>query len=363
MLGKVHDLKVHIISTYIYPLQEKMPNSLIEWSCPYEVRLNLSEGVKLRIATFRSTTSQHFRQQSHQPRYMAGSTRSRSGCWTCRLRRKKCDERRPGCETCERLGISCHGYANRPEWMDGGVQEKAKAAEVRRDIKNAIRRDGPDVNKTTPLVQEPSPRVSPTPEFQTHLLPRHGGEIDSTLSTGTNQSDRQLLNSMLGLNVDLVGSTTSGVYRGSGSHGLDWIPTSDGSGDNDQRQIPVIKERDASLLMYYMDCVFPMQFKMYNPAPVEGGRGWLLSMLLRTPPLYYMSLALAAHCMEVLENPDGSDESKGLTGAQLTSALQNLQQYISVFNEQPGPGDLEENIKVLVCIMQMIGFVVSLSCL
>jgi hypothetical protein len=243
--------------------------------------------------------------------------------------------------------------------MDGGEQEKAKSAEVRRDIKNATRRDGAAASHTPALVQELSPRVSPTLDSETHTLPRHRGEIDSTLSTGTNQSDRQLLNSMLGLNVDLVGSTTSGTYRGSGSHGLGRTPTSEGSADIEQRLIPVIKEQDASLLMYYMDCVFPMQFKMYNPAPVEGGRGWLLSMLLRTPPLYYMSLALAAHCMEVLENPDGSDEGKGITGAQLTLALQNLQQYITVFNEQPGPGDLEENIKVLVCIMQMIGFVVS----
>lgn len=246
--------------------------------------------------------------------------------------------------------------------MDGKEKEKTKAAEVRREIKDAARRDGPPVRNSTPSVQEPSPRVSPTLELgevEIHSLPRHQEEINSTLSTGPNQSDRQLLNSMIGLNVDHLGSTTSGTYQGSASHDLGWTPNSGGPGQNEQRETPNIKERDASLLMYYMDCIFPMQFKMYNPAPIEGGRGWLLSILLRTPPLYYMSLALAAHCMEVLENPNVSDESKGITGAQLSSALQNLQQYITVFNEQPGHGDLEENIKVLVCIMQMIGFVVS----
>ncbi|CZR52537.1 uncharacterized protein PAC_02414 [Phialocephala subalpina] len=293
---------------------------------------------------------------------MAGGSRSRSGCWTCRLRRKKCDERRPGCETCEKLGISCHGYGSRPEWMDSGEGEKAKSAEVRRDIKNSTRRDAGSVaSQSAASIHEPSPRVSPTEEAETHHVPRHQAqenpqEINTTLPTGANNSDRQLLNSMLGLNVDLAG--TFGTYRGSGSKDLGRTPASEASsGDIDQRQAPVIKERDASLLMYYLDCVFPMQFKMYNPAPSEGGRGWLLSLLLRTPPLYYMSLALAAHCMEVLENPNVSDESKGITSAQLGAALQNLQQYITVFNEQPGPGSLEENIKVLVCIMQMVGFV------
>jgi hypothetical protein len=64
---------------------------------------------------------------------MAGGLCSRVGCWTCRLRGKKCDELRPDCATCEGLRITCHGYGQRPEWMDGGEKEKA-AAETRRQI-------------------------------------------------------------------------------------------------------------------------------------------------------------------------------------------------------------------------------------
>ncbi|KAE8448824.1 hypothetical protein EG329_008826 [Mollisiaceae sp. DMI_Dod_QoI] len=289
---------------------------------------------------------------------MAGGSRSRSGCWTCRLRRKKCDERRPGCETCEKLSISCHGYGSRPPWMDGGEQEKAKSAEVRRDIKSSSRRDAGSVASQPPAsIHEPSPRASPTQENgANHRSRNQPQEIKTTLQRDSDQGDRRLLNSMLGLNVDLAG-TWPGSYQANGSNGSSQKVTGGSPGEVEQRQGPIIRERDASLLMYYLDCVFPMQFKMYNPSPLEGGRGWLLSLLLRTPPLYYMSLALAAHCMEVLEAPNGSDESKGITSAQLASALQNLQQYITVFNEQPGPGSLDENIKVLVCIMQMIGFV------
>ncbi|PVG02440.1 hypothetical protein CPB86DRAFT_579638 [Serendipita vermifera] len=47
--------------------------------------------------------------------------RSRRGCWTCRIRRKKCDERRNpenNCQSCVRLGIECLGWdENRPEWF------------------------------------------------------------------------------------------------------------------------------------------------------------------------------------------------------------------------------------------------------
>jgi len=48
------------------------------------------------------------------------SSRSKTGCYTCRLRRKKCDEHRVGdaCQACMRLRIECLGFgAKRPDWM------------------------------------------------------------------------------------------------------------------------------------------------------------------------------------------------------------------------------------------------------
>ncbi|RSL92120.1 hypothetical protein CEP52_014000 [Fusarium oligoseptatum] len=36
--------------------------------------------------------------------------RTRTGCITCRERRKKCDEKKPACSTCSRLGKRCEKY-------------------------------------------------------------------------------------------------------------------------------------------------------------------------------------------------------------------------------------------------------------
>jgi C6 transcription factor Pro1 len=99
---------------------------------------------------------------------------------------------------------------------------------------------------------------------------------------------------------------------------------------------------------------------MYDPTAVEGGRGWLLSLLLRTPPMYHMTLALSAHCFEMIEVPNGAKERKQASFARLSSALQNLQQYIRVYSQQDKPGSLEDSIKVLGCILQMIAFIVRL---
>ena len=53
--------------------------------------------------------------------------RSKSGCWTCRLRRKKCPEDGFPCSNCESRAVVCHGYGPRPAWKDRGLREKEEA--------------------------------------------------------------------------------------------------------------------------------------------------------------------------------------------------------------------------------------------
>ncbi|WVF69939.1 hypothetical protein IAT40_004724 [Kwoniella sp. CBS 6097] len=66
----------------------------------------------------------------------AGSNkRGKTGCITCRLRKKRCDEAKPICATCTRLGIECMGYgAKRPKWL----REKENAKKAKQDIKDIV---------------------------------------------------------------------------------------------------------------------------------------------------------------------------------------------------------------------------------
>ncbi|KAL5048843.1 fungal-specific transcription factor domain-containing protein [Aspergillus fruticulosus] len=41
-----------------------------------------------------------------------GGSWSRSGCLTCKRRRKRCDKAKPSCHTCTRLGLICEGYSS-----------------------------------------------------------------------------------------------------------------------------------------------------------------------------------------------------------------------------------------------------------
>merc|ERR1712000_137153 len=60
--------------------------------------------------------------------------RSRTGCYTCRLRRKKCDEGNPTCTACKHLGLQCE--YKRPMWW-GNTDARRQHKE---DIKNIIKR-------------------------------------------------------------------------------------------------------------------------------------------------------------------------------------------------------------------------------
>ncbi|OBR08175.1 Component of the argr regulatory complex [Colletotrichum higginsianum IMI 349063] len=44
-------------------------------------------------------------------------TKTFTGCWTCRSRKVKCDENKPGCHQCNLRGLECGGYGIRLQWL------------------------------------------------------------------------------------------------------------------------------------------------------------------------------------------------------------------------------------------------------
>ncbi|KAI9886773.1 MAG: hypothetical protein M1823_001416 [Watsoniomyces obsoletus] len=54
----------------------------------------------------------------HRRRKRVFSNRTKTGCMTCRRRKKKCDEQKPECNNCIRGGFVCEGYSTRVEWLN-----------------------------------------------------------------------------------------------------------------------------------------------------------------------------------------------------------------------------------------------------
>lgn len=95
-----------------------------------------------KSTTKKKTTSTAKRRQQRKERHPTKYTRhatlprSKNGCWTCRCRRKKCDEAKPSCRTCINLGVPCAGYSSeRPDFM---VDPKA-SVDYRKEVSRIIR--------------------------------------------------------------------------------------------------------------------------------------------------------------------------------------------------------------------------------
>ncbi|THV44183.1 hypothetical protein BGAL_0707g00020 [Botrytis galanthina] len=71
---------------------------------------------------------------------MGNEYRSLKGCWTCRVRKRKCDEKVPICSACESLELECHGYGEQPIWMDRGSKQKAEAIKIKQMVAEVRRR-------------------------------------------------------------------------------------------------------------------------------------------------------------------------------------------------------------------------------
>lgn len=110
---------------------------------------------------------------------MGGTLRSKQGCWTCRLRRKKCDEGRPYCSICQSLSITCYGYGKKPDFFGSGDEERAVANSIKEIVKFTSRRKGASLSSGQGI---PVARIAPKP------LKDAGEELDISNVTDLQQT-------------------------------------------------------------------------------------------------------------------------------------------------------------------------------
>lgn len=66
------------------------------------------------------------------PKKIPSISRSKNGCWTCRIRKKKCSEERPNCNQCINLGLVCDGYSDsKPDFVTNPVLQREKLNKIK----------------------------------------------------------------------------------------------------------------------------------------------------------------------------------------------------------------------------------------
>ncbi|WWC95086.1 hypothetical protein V866_001938 [Kwoniella sp. B9012] len=122
--------------------------------------------------------------------------RGKTGCITCRIRKKRCDEAKPTCNSCARLGLECMGYSvQRPSWL----KEKDMEMKLREEIKQKSserRRSKKTVQPKTKTGPKPTPiptakgkgKAEPEPEPE-HQIEKYQSEMGGNLDIFASSSN------------------------------------------------------------------------------------------------------------------------------------------------------------------------------
>ncbi|KAM0253481.1 hypothetical protein ACHAP5_000510 [Fusarium lateritium] len=284
---------------------------------------------------------------------MSSKVRSNAGCWTCRLRRKKCDEKRPVCDSCGSLEITCYFDDEKPEWMDSGPKQKAMAEKIKAQVKKQAsqRRD------------------------RKYMEMLETGTRDVTLQTENNQDQQQSHDHGHGMSAASdtdphsgheFGSTpASSNTSGASPPEMPWhshfsVPTDDPSSSTGA-------STEIHFIMIYLDYVFPHLFPFYRPPILAGGRGWVLDVLQSNKSVWHTAISLTSYYFSIIM-ADGAIEHKECTNrmahqlqSQLEMGLRELQREMTAVNHKVSCAGARDRLLVLQAILQMLIFEVSTS--
>ncbi|KAK1671237.1 hypothetical protein BDP55DRAFT_676798 [Colletotrichum godetiae] len=128
------------------------------------------------------TTNQDFKlavedpgDASHPKRKRASRPKVRSGCITCKIRRVKCDERKPTCFRCEKADVECDGYTKEDADSKRSAEQQrlivaAQEAQASRQLLPRPNESGPG----TSGLESSAPKSIPPPLYPSTLRVQQG---------------------------------------------------------------------------------------------------------------------------------------------------------------------------------------------
>lgn len=301
--------------------------------------------------------------------------KSYSGCWTCRLRRKKCDEMRPECRICSSLQITCYYDQVKPAWMDGGAGQMAKAEEVKEEVKRAAaRRRGAqsmDVLETHVASAQAEENAPPFSDAGVDMLglPNRPRDPASRMHVGGDPSSRSSpthpslaytwsdggASSISHFNTRHNSTATTPSYSGPGTL---FVDTSGNRASADE-------EIDRRIIVFYFDHFFPFLFPFYRPPLLEGGRSWVMELAVRNKAMWHTTLCLSSYFMSVaLDNTaSGHEFCKALAWERLLRqtdvTFRMLQQDLEGVTSSDAQDLIIETSRIMGSVIQLLKFEVS----
>jgi C6 transcription factor Pro1 len=299
---------------------------------------------------------------------MSNAKDTRGGCWTCRLRRKKCDEARPVCRNCSLLEISCHGSGVKPTWMDGGAKQKEMSERVKAQIKRRgqkRRERGPTTRvEDGQFILEsgvyPTSREIEGPRNESASSLNAAFKDSSALSIASGKPTKRATPGQPKA-FDRI------MWAASELSFLDEVDDQDGA-PNTAPLLAHERDFEIDFLVKYLDYVFPLLFPFYQPGIHETGRSWVMALLRRSRVAFHSTMSMAAYFFTftlINEHPGEHDDCKDQMWAKVSSQTEitfdKIQQDILDLSLRGPKVTLLEKVRVMEGISQFLIFEIAVS--
>jgi hypothetical protein len=258
--------------------------------------------------------------------------RTSNGCWTCRLRRKKCDEVQPICDTCAALSITCHFDQDaKPDWMDGGLRQEEMAEHIKREVKEkAHQRRGErmaDTSGGNTSVSQASTSESPPMNTPSPL----SGLFETSREQGNDEMEVSI-NASIQLGPDCkFNKDTSGTRS--------------------------FTRCDTVYFMFYLERLHPFFFPFYNPSLLEGGKSWILELMLSSPVIRQATICQSSHFFSIVKGLSKDNIASILTKS--TEFFGLLRHALQVIDSSGIADHLHGAVRVMASIIQVQRYDIS----
>jgi hypothetical protein len=126
-------------------------------------------------------------------------------------------------------------------------------------------------------------------------------------------------------------------------------------GQGDTRARLAIGQSDALLVMFYLDNLFPFLFPFYHPPLLEGGRAWILEMIICSPVVKQALLCQSSCFMSMAQGMTNWD----MVLEQTRDAFKVLRLSLQVISDAGVTEHIHGTVRILSSIVQVQRFEVA----
>lgn len=116
---------------------------------------------------------------------------------------------------------------------------------------------------------------------------------------------------------------------------------------------------DTILLTFHLEYVLPFLFPFYNPSILEGGRSWILEMMISSPVVRQATLCQSSYFFSLARGVTADDSTWEAVLAQTRDAFSILRQSLQFIHGSSITEHLHGAVRILASIMQIQRFEVA----